>query len=46
MDYKQITMPLIKAVQEQQEMICSQKKTIDDLIMRLEKMEKLIIDKK
>tara|TARA_B110000263_G_C15134148_1_gene430287 strand:- start:21 stop:308 length:288 start_codon:yes stop_codon:yes gene_type:complete len=43
MDYKQITMPLIKAVQEQQEMICSQKKTIDDLIMRLEKMEKLIL---
>ena len=30
MDYQKITMPLIKAVQEQQEMIDSLKKTIED----------------
>jgi uncharacterized coiled-coil protein SlyX len=35
-------MPLIKAVQEQQEIIDSQNKTIESLIKRLEKLETLL----
>jgi uncharacterized coiled-coil protein SlyX len=42
MDYQKITMPLIKAVQEQQEIIDSQNKTIESLIKRLEKLETLL----
>ena len=45
MDYQKITMPLIKAVQEQQEIIDSQNKTIESLIKRLEKLETLLLKK-
>jgi uncharacterized coiled-coil protein SlyX len=36
---------LVKAVQEQQEMIDSQNKTIEILIKRLEKIESLLLKK-
>jgi len=42
MDYQKITMPLIKAVQEQQETIDSQNKEIESLNERLEKIEKML----
>ena len=44
MDYKQITMPLIKAVQEQQETIESQYEEIRELNKRLEKIEEKILN--
>ena len=43
MDYKQITMPLIKAVQEQQKSIDTLKKVNEDLVQRLEAIEKLLL---
>ena len=45
MDYQKITMPLIKAVQEQQEMIDFLKKTIEDQNKRFEKIESLLLKK-
>ena len=45
MDYQKITMPLIKAVQEQQEMIDSLKKIIEDQNKRFEKIESLLLKK-
>ena len=45
MDYKQITMPLIKAVQEQQQQIDSLKKQNKELLERLKKLESLLIAK-
>ena len=42
MNYQKITMPLIKAVQDQQEIIDSQKKEIEILNERLEKIEKML----
>ena len=46
MDYQKIMMPLIKATQEQQQIIESQQKMIEDLKENLKRLEKLIIDKK
>ena len=43
MDYKQITMPLIKAVQEQEKTIETLKKVNEDLVQRLEAIEKLLL---
>ena len=43
--YGALTVPLIKAVQEQQEIIDSQNKTIESLIKRLEKLETLLLKK-
>ena len=45
MDYQKITMPLIKAVQEQQVMIDSLKKIIEDQNKRFEKIESLLLKK-
>jgi uncharacterized coiled-coil protein SlyX len=45
MDYKQITMPLIKAVQEQQQQIDSLKKQNKELLERLKKLESLLMAK-
>ena len=45
MDYKQITMPLIKAVQEQQQQIDSLKKQNKELLERLKKLESLLMSK-
>ena len=45
MDYQKITRPLIKAVQEQQEMIDSLKKIIEDQNKRFEKIESLLLKK-
>ena len=44
MDYKQIIMPLINAVQEQQETIESQNKEIAKLNNRLEKIEEMLLN--
>ena len=43
MDYKQITMPLIKAVQEQEKTIETLKKVNEDLVQRIEAIEKLLL---
>ena len=43
--YGALTVPLIKAVQEQQEMIDFLKKTIEDQNKRFEKIESLLLKK-
>ena len=46
MNYQQIMMPLIKATQEQQEIIESQQKMIEELKENLKRLETLILENK
>ncbi len=46
MDYQKIMMPLIKATQEQQQIIESQQKMIAELTENLKRLENLILDNK
>ncbi len=46
MDYQKIMMPLIKATQEQQEIIESQQKMIEELKENLKRLETLILENK
>jgi hypothetical protein len=46
MNYQQIMMPLIKATQEQQEIIESQQKMIEELKENLVRLETLILENK